>query len=98
MKILKKTLGIFGFKLVDKNLIQNERIINSYSKININFFLQSIINFKKNLEIVQIGASDGITDDFLNKYIKSNNLKCLLVEPIKESFEVLKKICLQNKP
>ena len=68
MKILKKTLGIFGFKLVDKNLIQNERIINSYSKIDINFFLQSIINFKKNLEIVQIGASDGITDDFLNKY------------------------------
>ena len=91
MKILKKTLGIFGFKLVDKNLIQNERIINSYSKIDINFFLQSIINFKKNLEIVQIGASDGITDDFLNKYIKSNNLKCLLVEPIRESFEVLKK-------
>ena len=91
MKILKKIVGIFGFKLVDKNLIKNERLINSYSKIDINFFLQSLINFKNNLEIVQIGASDGITDDFLNKYIKSYDLKCLLVEPIKESFEVLRK-------
>ena len=46
-KILKKIIGIFGFKLIDKNLVKNERLVkeNSFFSLNSNiqkaFFLQT---------------------------------------------------------
>ena len=35
MKIVKKIIGIFDYKLVEKNLIKNTRDISSYTKINL---------------------------------------------------------------
>ena len=43
-KILKKIVGALNYKLVEKNLIKNNRLIVSKSKINLNFIL------KKNLQ------------------------------------------------
>ena len=41
--------------------------------------------------LVQIGANDGQRFDVLNTFIKEYKLNCILVEPIKEYFEELKK-------
>lgn len=90
-KLFKKIIGIFGYKLVDKSVIRNERLLGSQSFLNINLILNKIF---KNYEInylVQVGANDGIRFDELNKYIKNNKTKSILVEPIKKYFEQLKK-------
>ncbi len=91
MKIFKKFIGSLGYKLIEKNLIKNDRIISSYDIFNIENFMDALISFNKDIEIIQVGSNDGVSDDFLNDYIKKNNLKSILVEPIKENFNKLKK-------
>ena len=46
---------------------------------------------KKINSLIQIGANDGIRFDILNHYIKEYKVKSILVEPIIENFENLKK-------
>ena len=36
IKLLKKICGLIGFKLIDKDLIKNERIISKFSYRNLN--------------------------------------------------------------
>ena len=90
-KFLKKIIGILGFKLIDKNLIKNNRLLSNYTslkteKIIENFFLSNEIKI-----IVQIGSNDGQRFDILGKYIKKFFPKVIFVEPIKINFENLKK-------
>ena len=42
-------------------------------------------------QLIQIGANDGIRFDYLNKFIKKNRIKAILVEPIKNNFDALRK-------
>tara|TARA_B100001540_G_C15709776_1_gene597980 strand:+ start:157 stop:900 length:744 start_codon:yes stop_codon:yes gene_type:complete len=90
-KILKKLIGVFGYKLVEKNLIKNNRLIETKSKINLNFILKKIFNNQKVKCLVQIGANDGSRFDEISEFIKSYKIKSILVEPIEEYFEDLKK-------
>ena len=90
-KIFKKIIGIFGYKLVEKNLIKNNRLINSKSILNLNFILKKIFDNQKIKYLIQIGANDGSRFDELNKFIKEYKIKSILVEPINEYFENLKK-------
>ena len=88
-KIVKKIISWFGYKLVEKNYIKNERILSK------NFFdLDKILNhlFENNLVkyIIQIGANDGKRFDPLNKYLIKYETKTVFVEPIKKYFEKLK--------
>ena len=69
-KILKKIVGIFGFKLTSKNLIKVERILTSNDSLSIDRILINIFNTKKMTGLVQIGANDGLRFDNINKYIK----------------------------
>ena len=47
---------------------------------------------KQNINgLIQIGANDGLRFDSINKYIKQYKTKSILVEPIKEYFNQLKK-------
>ena len=89
-KILKKFVGCLGYKLIDKDLVKNNRIIDDKSFLQIDKILNYLIknNFIKSL--VQIGANDGRRFDSLNKFIKDYKLKSLLVEPIEEHFKDLK--------
>ena len=90
-KILKKLIGVFGYKLVEKKLIKNNRLIQSKSKINLNFILKKIFDNQKIKCLVQIGANDGSRFDEISKFIKDYKIKSILVEPVQEYFEDLKK-------
>jgi FkbM family methyltransferase len=89
-KLLKKILGIFGYKLIDKNTLKTERVLES-NLLSAQEVIEKLINSNLVNKIVQIGAHNGQSDDFLNIIIKNNKkLKALLVEPVKETFIELK--------
>ncbi|MDA9629791.1 FkbM family methyltransferase [Candidatus Pelagibacter sp.] len=89
-KILKKITNLFGFKLIDKNFIKNNRALSGNSAFNLNLILKNIFE-KHNIEnLIQIGANDGISFDEINFFIKKYKVKSILVEPIKENFKKLK--------
>ncbi len=90
IKLLKKICGLLGFKLIDKNLIKNDRLISKFSYHTLNSVLSKI--FANNLVsfVVQIGANDGERFDILNKFLKKYSPKAILVEPIIKNYEDLK--------
>lgn len=60
-----------------------------------------LMEFTKNLghpvRFIQLGASDGLKHDLLRPFVIGRKWKGVLVEPIPDSFEKLKKI-MQNFP
>ena len=90
-KILKKIAGALDYKLVEKNLIKNNKLVNSKSILNLNLILKKIFDSQKIKCLIQIGANDGNRFDELNKFIKEHRIKSILVEPINEYFEDLKR-------
>ena len=90
-KLLKKIAGIFGYRLIEKRAFKNNRVLSRYSSLTIKKILQSIFEENKIKELIQIGANDGLSFDELNFFIKKYETKSLLVEPIRENFNLLKK-------
>ncbi|PDH19010.1 MAG: hypothetical protein CNB62_00435 [Pelagibacterales bacterium MED-G44] len=89
IKLLKKICGLLGFKLVDKNLIKNDRLISKYSYHKITYLIKKLFADKLVKSVVQIGANDGKRFDILNTFIKEYSPRTILVEPIRKSFEEL---------
>ena len=89
-KIFKKIVGIFGYKLIEKNHIKNNRILENNSYLNSKKILNFLFDQKKIGYLIQIGDNDGLRFDSLNYYIKKYKTKSILVEPIKDNFEDLK--------
>ena len=90
-KILKKILGIIGYKLIEKDVFKNERLISNKTYLKIDKLLNTLFQEKNIVTLIQIGANDGERFDILNSYIKKYKTESLLVEPIKENYEKLKK-------
>lgn len=90
-KFLKKILGAIGYKIIDKNLIKNDRLISNYTFLTINKILEDLFNNQLINSIIQIGSNDGERFDNLNFFIKKYNPKTIFVEPIKSNFDKLKK-------
>ena len=90
-KFLKKIVGWKGYKLIDKDLIKNNRIIGDNSFLDIERILKYLTKNNIIKSLIQIGANDGQRFDTLNSFIKEYKIKCILVEPIKEHFVELKK-------
>ena len=90
-KFFKKIAGIFGYKLIEKNYIKNNRILEKNSYLNSKKILNFLFDQQKINCLIQIGANDGLRFDNLNYYIKKYKTKSILVEPIKDNFEDLKK-------
>lgn len=90
-KILKKLIEAMGFKLIEKNLVKNDRLISQYSFLNTEKFFEYLFTLNKIDFIVQIGANDGVRFDVINKFIKKYKPKVIFLEPIKSNFEKLKK-------
>ena len=89
-KFLKKIIGILGYKLVDKNLVKNNRLIDKNNFFSINTILEEIFKSQKINQLIQIGANDGKRFDEISKYIKKYSPHCVLVEPIQLYFKQLK--------
>ena len=70
-KILKKIIGLFGYKLIEKNTSKNERLISHSSFLKINKLLEILFLEKKISNLIQIGANDGERFDLLNSFIKN---------------------------
>ena len=90
-KLLKKIVGIFGFKIISKNLVKVQRELDNNDYLTLDKFLQNIFQNQMISGLIQIGANDGLRFDNINKYIKHYKTKSILVEPIKEYFDQLKK-------
>lgn len=90
-KIFKKIAGILGYKLVDKDLIKNERELANSPFYTLEQILNNIFNKSLIKTLVQIGSNDGKRFDILNKFIKKYSPTSILVEPIKKDFDDLKK-------
>lgn len=89
-KFLKKIVNFFGYKLINKKHIKNNRILSSNSVLKIDAILKNIFEKHNIKNILQIGANDGISFDELNYFIKKYKSKSILVEPIQQSFLKLK--------
>ena len=89
-KLLKKIIGIFGYRLIEKRAFKNNRVLSRHSSLTIKKVLQTIFEENKIKELIQIGANDGLSFDELNFFIKKYKTKSLLVEPIEENFNLLK--------
>ena len=88
-KLLKKIIGAFGYKLISKNTIKNERILDNFNYLTLPRILEYLTKNGLIKSIIQIGANDGSRFDILNVFIKKYKIKSILVEPIKENFEEL---------
>tara|TARA_B100000780_G_C21041637_1_gene418011 strand:- start:218 stop:973 length:756 start_codon:yes stop_codon:yes gene_type:complete len=88
-KLLKKIIGAFGYKLISKNTIKNERILDDFNYLTLPRILEYLTKNGLIKSIIQIGANDGSRFDILNVFIKKYKIKSILVEPIKENFEEL---------
>jgi FkbM family methyltransferase len=89
-KFLKKVINLFGYKLIEKKLVKNNRILSKNAVLNLRLILSNIFEKNNIKNLVQIGANDGISFDELNYFIKKNKVKSVLVEPIIENFLNLK--------
>ncbi len=61
------------------------------NQINQDIFLKFLSNDKTRVSFVQIGANDGVNNDPVHVFIKKYNWKGILVEPLPELMESLKK-------
>ncbi|RPG99953.1 MAG: FkbM family methyltransferase [Candidatus Pelagibacter sp. TMED118] len=89
-KILIKIVGIFGYKLVDKSLVKNQRLLGDDNFFSMNLILNKIFEKNDIKCIIQVGANDGKRFDELARFIKKDLYKCILIEPIPKYFEELK--------
>lgn len=90
-KILKKIVGIFGYKIIEKNFIKNQSILFEKSNLTVENILDYLLKGKYIKSIVQIVANDRISYEHINYFIKKKKIKSLLVEPIKNNFQLLVK-------
>ena len=91
-KLLKKIVGAAGYKLFDKNYVENSRLVNQYSSLSISEILKFLFEKKEITSLMQIGANDGESFDELSLFIKKYQINSILVEPIDEHFQNLKKV------
>lgn len=90
-KFLKKIIEALGYKIIDKNLIKNERLLSKYSFLSLEKILENLFTKGEIQSIIQIGANDGKRFDIINKFIKKFETFAIFVEPIKSNFDNLKK-------
>ena len=97
IKFLKKLIESSGYKLFDKNLVKNQRLIGKKSVFDMNLCLENIFKRNKIKSLMQIGANDGSRFDNINKFIKEFDVNGVLVEPVPYYFDQLKETYSNEK-
>ena len=97
IKFLKKLIESSGYKLFDKNLVKNQRLIGKKSVFDMNLCLENIFKKNKIKSLMQIGANDGSRFDNINKFIKEFDVNGVLVEPVPYYFDQLKETYSNEK-
>ena len=69
-KFLKKFVSLFGYKLVEKNFVKNNRILSKNEAMDLKLILKNIFEKKNIQNLIQIGANDGVSFDEINYFIK----------------------------
>ena len=90
-KFLKKIIGALGYKIIEKNLIKNERLISNYTYLTVNKILDDLFLKGQIKSVIQIGSNDGKRFDNLYSFIKEYKPNTIFVEPIKSNFDDLQK-------
>ena len=90
-KILNKITGMLGYKLIDKNLVKNQRLLGQNNFLSMSLILNKIFEKVDIKCVIQVGANDGKRFDELTRFIEKDIYKCILIEPIPRYFEELKK-------
>lgn len=90
-KVLKKIVGLFGYKIISKDHFKNQRLVSRNNYLKIENILESLFQKKKISYLIQIGANDGKRFDILNHFVTTHRIDSLLVEPIVDNFNSLKK-------
>ncbi len=96
----KKFYKKFRFNLSANNnpvFIGFYRYFYSPSKGSISAFLDEFSKFHDTVNVVQIGANDGITHDPIHKFIKRDKWNGVLLEPQKDVFPTLEKLYAKNR-
>ena len=97
LKILKKVAGIFGFKLIDKNFVKNNRLLTGDSLISMKALLRNLFENNKINRLLQIGANDGKRFDEINFFIKKFPKSSLPSVTIKFTKQIEREILLMIK-
>ena len=63
-KLLKKLVGLFGYKIISKDLIKNNRLLNDGEFISLGEILNFLFENKYINSLIQIGANDGLRFDY----------------------------------
>ena len=72
-KIFKKISEAFGYKLINKDLIKNQRLIDNHNLINTQIILKLIFSKNNIKNLIQIGANDGKRFDEISKYLQKQS-------------------------
>jgi len=64
---------------------------NARLRINLEYVVAHFMLFKPSVYFIQIGANDGLANDPLNQFVMRFNWNGILLEPLPEVFEALKK-------
>ena len=57
-KLLKKLVGLFGYKIISKDFIKNNRLLDNNEFISLNEILNFLFDNKNINSLIQIGAND----------------------------------------
>ena len=85
-QLIKKVVQKFGYDIIK---------LNEFSEAKFHLILEAVINtnryFNEEYFLLQIGANDGVTNDPVHHFLQKNKGSAILVEPIPDVFEKLKK-------
>ena len=76
-KLFKKAIEAFGYKLLEKRLYKNQRLVTQNSILTTSSFLKKYFDEKQINSLIQIGANDGERFDDLNYFIKKYQTKSI---------------------
>jgi FkbM family methyltransferase len=94
-KLIQGILGLFGLRLIRAKY--SRKYLPKANVDNIEVIVQFYKLLQNKINVLQIGACDGITSDSIYTYIKTGNINAYLVEPSAVNFKKLQEFYSNEK-